>query len=134
MEGRDAAHSAVTMSQVIWPDMAGRAGFAPTWKLKGKIKMKLVTDCAADLPASEVIELDVVVAPLYIQFPEGEISSDDITPEEFYDRLEAMQPQVPSTAQPSPADTSTTALMGRWVGPATVCQGLSPGSGAVPPA
>ena len=28
MEGRDVAHSAISMSQVIWPDMAGRAGFA----------------------------------------------------------------------------------------------------------
>jgi DegV family protein with EDD domain len=64
--------------------------------------MKLVTDCAADLPAAEVSELGVVVAPLYIQFPEGEISSDNITADEFYDRLEAMQPQTPTTAQPSP--------------------------------
>jgi DegV family protein with EDD domain len=60
-----------------------------------------VTDCAADLPASELEELGIVQAPLYIQFPEGEVSATDITADEFYDRLEAMRPAIPSTAQPS---------------------------------
>lgn len=64
--------------------------------------MILVTDCAADLPQAEAIDLGVVVAPLYIQFPEGEISSNDLTPDEFYDRLKEMHPRIPSTAQPSP--------------------------------
>jgi DegV family protein with EDD domain len=64
--------------------------------------MLLVTDCAADLPKEEVENLDVKVAPLYIKFPEGEVNSDDITPDEFYNRLEAMRPEIPSTAQPSP--------------------------------
>jgi DegV family protein with EDD domain len=63
--------------------------------------MKIVTDCAADLPAEEREELGIIEAPLYIQFPEGEINSADLTPDEFYDRLEAMRPQIPSTAQPS---------------------------------
>jgi len=49
-----------------------------------------------------VENLDVKVAPLYIKFPEGEVNSDDITPDEFYNRLEAMRPEIPSTAQPSP--------------------------------
>jgi DegV family protein with EDD domain len=64
--------------------------------------MILVTDCAADLPPQEAAELGVVVAPLFIQFPEGEISSDAISPDDFYNRLEAMRPAIPSTAQPSP--------------------------------
>jgi fatty acid kinase fatty acid binding subunit len=63
--------------------------------------MKIVTDCAADIPAEELIELGIVEAPLYIQFPDGEVNSADLTPDEFYDRLEAMQPEIPSTAQPS---------------------------------
>ena len=63
--------------------------------------MKIVTDCAADLSAKEREEFGIVEAPLYIQFPEGEISSADITPDEFYNRLEAMRPQIPTTAQPS---------------------------------
>jgi DegV family protein with EDD domain len=63
--------------------------------------MKIVTDCAADMPAEERKELGIIEAPLYIQFPEGEINSADITPDEFYDRLEAMRPEIPSTAQPS---------------------------------
>ena len=63
--------------------------------------MKIVTDCAADIPAEERESLDIVEAPLYIQFPEGEINSADLTPDEFYNRLEAMRPQIPTTAQPS---------------------------------
>jgi DegV family protein with EDD domain len=63
--------------------------------------MKIVTDCAADMPAEERESLDVVEAPLYIQFPEGEVNSADLTPDEFYTRLEAMRPEIPTTAQPS---------------------------------
>jgi DegV family protein with EDD domain len=63
--------------------------------------MKIVTDCAADLPNEELESLGIVQAPLYIQFPEGEVSSADITADEFYNRLEAMRPAIPSTAQPS---------------------------------
>ena len=63
--------------------------------------MKIVTDCAADMPAEELEQLGVVQAPLFIQFPEGEVSSADITPDDFYDRLEAMRPAIPTTAQPS---------------------------------
>ena len=63
--------------------------------------MKIVTDCAADLPNEELESLGIVQAPLYIQFPEGEVSATDITADEFYNRLEAMRPVIPSTAQPS---------------------------------
>jgi DegV family protein with EDD domain len=63
--------------------------------------MKIVTDCAADLPAEERQEFGIIEAPLYIQFPEGEVNSADLTPDEFYDRLESMRPEIPSTAQPS---------------------------------
>jgi DegV family protein with EDD domain len=63
--------------------------------------MKIVTDCAADMTIEECKELGVIEAPLFIQFPNGEVNSADLTPDEFYDRLEAMQPEIPSTAQPS---------------------------------
>jgi len=63
--------------------------------------MKIVTDCAADMPAEELEALDVVQAPLFIQFPEGEVNSADISPDDFYNRLEAMRPQIPTTAMPS---------------------------------
>ena len=63
--------------------------------------MKIVTDCAADMPPEELEKLDVVQAPLFIQFPEGEVSSTDITADEFYNRLEAMRPAIPTTAMPS---------------------------------
>lgn len=63
--------------------------------------MKIVTDCAADMPPEERTALGIIEAPLYIQFPEGEVNSADITHDEFYNRLEAMRPHIPSTAQPS---------------------------------
>jgi len=63
--------------------------------------MKIVTDSAADLPADEAEALGITVAPLYINFPEGEVSSAQLTPDEFYDRLQAMAPAIPTTAQPS---------------------------------
>lgn len=63
--------------------------------------MKIVTDCAADMPAEELEKLGVVQAPLFIQFPEGEVNSADITADDFYNRLETMRPALPTTAQPS---------------------------------
>lgn len=64
--------------------------------------MKIVTDCAADLAPEEILTDNISVAPLFIQFPEGEVSALDITPDDFYSRLRAMAPKIPSTAQPSP--------------------------------
>ena len=63
--------------------------------------MKIVTDSGADIYAKERAELDIVEAPLYINFPDGEVSSSDLTPDEFYDRLAAIYPAIPTTAQPS---------------------------------
>ena len=63
--------------------------------------MKIVTDCAADMSAEELKELEITQAPLFIQFPEGEINSADISADDFYNRLEAMRPTIPTTAQPS---------------------------------
>ena len=63
--------------------------------------MKIVTDCAADMPNEELEKLGIIQAPLFIQFPEGEINSADISADDFYNRLEAMRPQIPTTAQPS---------------------------------
>ncbi len=64
--------------------------------------MKIVTDCAADMPSAELERLGITQAPLFIQFPEGEANSIDLTPDEFYDRLRSMYPAIPTTAQPSP--------------------------------
>ncbi len=63
--------------------------------------MKIVTDCAADLSAKEREEFGIIEAPLYIQFPDGEINATDISPDDFYNRLEAVRPEIPTTAQPS---------------------------------
>ena len=63
--------------------------------------MKIVTDCGADLSAEEIASFGITVAPLYIQFPEGEVNSADLSADAFYDRLEAMAPDIPTTALPS---------------------------------
>ncbi len=63
--------------------------------------MKIVTDCAADMSAEELEQMGIVQAPLFIQFPEGEVNSADISADDFYNRLEAMRPAIPTTAQPS---------------------------------
>jgi DegV family protein with EDD domain len=66
-----------------------------------QINMKIVTDSAADLPAAEIEAYGIEVAPLSIHFPEGEVKSNEISPDEFYDRLRAMFPKIPTTSQPS---------------------------------
>ena len=63
--------------------------------------MRIVTDSGADLTPEDLTETGVIVAPLMIQFPEGEQASNDMTPDDFYNRLVAMQPEIPTTAQPS---------------------------------
>lgn len=63
--------------------------------------MKIVTDSAADLLREEIKEYDIRVASLLIQFPEGEVSAENISADDFYNRLKAMTPQIPTTSQPS---------------------------------
>jgi len=69
--------------------------------------MKIVTDCAADLTPEDMEILGITVAPLYISFPEGQVNSDEISRDDFYNRLKSMVPEVPSTAQPAPGVFST---------------------------
>ena len=63
--------------------------------------MIVVTDSAADLTQEDIQGAGIKVAPLHIQFPEGGVSAEDITPDEFYSRLKAMEPEIPTTSQPS---------------------------------
>ena len=63
--------------------------------------MKIVTDSAANMSAEEMQALDVTLAPLFIHFPDGEVNAGEVTADEFYDRLQAMRPAIPTTAQPS---------------------------------
>lgn len=63
--------------------------------------MKIITDRAANLSQTEEASLGLTVAPLYIQFPGQEVESSEIEPDELYDRMEAIKPVIPTTAQPS---------------------------------
>ncbi|MFZ0535024.1 MAG: DegV family protein [Anaerolineales bacterium] len=63
--------------------------------------MKVVTDCAADLKKEEAEIYDIQIVPLFIQFPDGEVNSNEITPDDFYQRLKKFAPRIPTTSQPS---------------------------------
>lgn len=63
--------------------------------------MKILTDCAADMTVDELTSLGVIQSPLYIQFPDEEVNSADLSADEFYDRLASIHPAIPLTAQPS---------------------------------
>jgi DegV family protein with EDD domain len=65
--------------------------------------VKLITDSAADLTPADIQQYGIDVIPLFITFPDGEVSTNDITPDAFYDRLRSIVPQVPTTSQPSVA-------------------------------
>ncbi len=63
--------------------------------------MIIVTDSGADLTPGDIATLGIEVAPLQIQFPDGEVNSEEISRDDFYSRLKAMWPAIPSTSQPS---------------------------------
>ena len=65
--------------------------------------LKIVTDSAADLTPEEIGSLGIAVAPLLIQFSDGTINSEDISRDDFYARLKAIWPDIPTTSLPSPS-------------------------------
>jgi len=65
---------------------------------------QIVTDSSADLTHAEIAQYGIRVVPLMIHFPDREVAASDIAPDDFYDRLRAMVPQVPTTSQPSVGD------------------------------
>lgn len=63
----------------------------------------IVTDSTCDIPRDRVDELGITVVPLTITFgAESFRDGVDLTPGEFYDRLQASK-QLPTTSQPPPA-------------------------------
>ncbi|WP_044642560.1 DegV family protein [Risungbinella massiliensis] len=67
-------------------------------------KVKIVTDSAADIPASLVEELNIQVIPMRVQL-EGKTYTpgEDLTTEEFYRLLKSAK-ELPTTSQPSPME------------------------------
>jgi DegV family protein with EDD domain len=63
--------------------------------------MRIVTDSAADLTPEDIRTWNIQVMPFPIQFPNEAVMCDQIAPDDFYDRLQAMVPHAPSTSQPS---------------------------------
>ena len=64
--------------------------------------LQIVTDSAVDMSKEESKLYGVQIVPLSIIFPDGPVSSEDLTPDEFYDRLRAIEPVIPTTSMPSP--------------------------------
>lgn len=64
--------------------------------------VRIITDSACDLPESVVRELGIEVVPLFIRFGEDElIDREQLTTAQFWARC-ASEPDLPSTAAPSP--------------------------------
>jgi len=64
--------------------------------------IRIISDSAVDMPREEADALGIDIMPLSIVFPEGVVSSEDLTPDSFYDRLRAMEPAIPTTSMPAP--------------------------------
>ncbi len=69
--------------------------------------MKILTDSAADLTPADIEKYGIQIAPLYIHFPDKQISAGDITPDDFYDKLREIYPNVPTTAMPGAGEFAT---------------------------
>lgn len=68
------------------------------------MKIKIVTDSAADIPPQLLKELDITVVPLYVRFgDETYKTGTEISNQQFYNRLIAGD-VFPNTIQPSPED------------------------------
>jgi DegV family protein with EDD domain len=63
--------------------------------------MRIVTDCAADLPLAELLALNIAQAHLHIGLPDRQVTSAEVDIDEFYDLLESSFPTIPTTSQPS---------------------------------
>jgi DegV family protein with EDD domain len=93
--------------------------------------VRIVTDSAADLSASDVSELGVEVVPLSIRFGDKEYTDGvDLTVEDFYAKL-ASSGDLPETAAPSPgAFEAAFRRQGEAGADAVVCVNLSSGLSA----
>jgi len=63
--------------------------------------MHIFTDRAANLTEDDEHSLGLTVVPLYIQFPDEEVESASLEPDDLFQRLKAMKPVIPTTALPS---------------------------------
>jgi DegV family protein with EDD domain len=69
-----------------------------------EMKVAIVTDSTADLPADLAAQRDITIIPLYLIWGDQQLKAGiDITNDEFYERL-PHDPRHPSSSQPTPAD------------------------------
>jgi DegV family protein with EDD domain len=67
-------------------------------------KIALITDSTCDIPQALIDQYDIIILPQIVIWGEETLRDRvDITPKEFYRRLET-DDQLPSTTQPSPGD------------------------------
>ncbi|TGE33593.1 DegV family protein [Desulfosporosinus sp. Sb-LF] len=66
-------------------------------------RIALVTDSTADLTEEVIKKCDIHIIPLKVRFGEQEYSDEELTSEEFYQRL-TKEEELPKTSQPSPEE------------------------------
>ena len=87
--------------------------------------VRILTDSTADLTHEDAAALGVTVVPLTLNFgDEHYLDGVDLTPEEFFERLETAE-KLPTTSQPTPESFLTAFEAARDAGDELVCVLLS---------
>lgn len=87
--------------------------------------VRILTDSTADLTHEDAAALGVTVVPLTLNFgDEHYLDGVDLTPEEFFERLESAE-KLPTTSQPTPESFLTAFEAARDAGDELVCVLLS---------
>ena len=64
--------------------------------------MRIITDSAAELLSEDIERFDIEVEPLIVHMDGKEVSASSINVDDFYDMLESVGENLPTTSQPSP--------------------------------
>ncbi len=64
--------------------------------------MRIITDSAAELLPEDIERFDIEVEPLIVHMDGKEVSASSINVDDFYDMLESVGENLPTTSQPSP--------------------------------
>lgn len=63
-------------------------------------RFAVVTDSTADIPSALAEELGISVVPLSVSFGADTFRDGELSQEQFFDRMRAMAPKLPTTSQP----------------------------------
>ena len=63
--------------------------------------VRIVADSGCDLAPDLAAQYEITLVPVFVRFGQEMISSDDITPGQFWERTH-LSPELPGTASPAP--------------------------------